>query len=89
MRHISRRTILRGLGAAVALPWLEAMGPTTSWANASAKNPAAPNRLAFLYVPNGKNMSDWTPEKEGADYEFKHIMQPLSSFKSICSCSPA
>ncbi len=82
MRHLSRRTILRGLGAAVALPYLEVMGPTTSWAFANEKTPAAPNRLAFLYVPNGKNMADWTPDEEGSDFQLKHIMKPLESLKS-------
>ena len=57
---ISRRTALKGLGISLALPWLEAMGPATAWgAGADTKNPA-PNRMCFLYVPNGKNMADWT-----------------------------
>src|SRR5947207_3272240 len=52
---LTRRTVLRGIGAAVALPWLEAMGPVVSWADAKeAKAAPAPNRMAFLYVPNGK-----------------------------------
>ena len=79
---LSRRTVLRGLGAAVALPWLEAMGPIASWA-ADAKPSAtpAPNRLAFLYVPNGKNMVDWTPKAEGAGYELPNILEPLKALK--------
>ena len=79
---LSRRTVLRGLGAAVALPWLEAMGPVASWA-ADAKPSAAPapNRLAFLYVPNGKNMVDWTPKAEGAGYELPNILEPLKALK--------
>lgn len=82
MRPISRRTVLRGLGAAVALPWLEAMGPLTGWANAaSAPASAAPNRLAVLYVPNGKNMVDWTPKAEGKDFDLPSILQPLSPVK--------
>ena len=47
---ISRRTLLRGVGAAVALPWLEAMGPLRSWAADIPAKQAAPNRLAVLYV---------------------------------------
>jgi hypothetical protein len=79
---ISRRTILRGLGAAVALPWLEAMGPLTSWAAAPpAGGKPAPNRMAFLYVPNGKNMADWTPEEEGTDFDLPAILQPLQPVK--------
>jgi len=78
---ISRRTILRGLGVSLSLPWLEAMGPVTAWAENSAANAVAPNRMAFLYVPNGKNMADWTPAKEGADYELSPILAPLAAVK--------
>jgi hypothetical protein len=82
MTPITRRTILRGIGAAVALPWLEAMGPVTSWAAAPSLRAApAPNRMAFLYVPNGKNMADWTPKTEGADYELPAILTPLKELK--------
>src|SRR3954469_8659284 len=83
---ISRRTILRGLGVAMALPWLESMGPVTNWAPAAesggtAAAKAAPNRLAFLYVPNGKNMADWTPKTEGAGFELPAILEPLKAVK--------
>lgn len=76
MTRISRRTALRGLGVTVALPWLEAMGPVTAWAAGDTKNPA-PNRMCFLYVPNGKNMADWTPKAEGKDFDLPHTLQPL------------
>ena len=46
---LSRRTVLRGLGAGLALPWLEAMGPLESWIHANDRRPAAPNRLLWLY----------------------------------------
>lgn len=77
--RISRRTLLRGLGAAVALPWLEAMGPLASWADTSKGSKPVPNRMAFLYVPNGKNMADWTPKDEGplSPDGLPHILQPL------------
>jgi len=78
---MSRRTLLRGTGITLALPWLEAMGPADAWAADTKDGQAAPNRLAVLYVPNGKNMADWTPESEGTDYELKSILQPLASFK--------
>ena len=78
---ISRRTMLRGLGAAVSLPWLEAMGPLTAWAAGGATKAPAPNRMAILYVPNGKNMADWTPKTEGVLGELPHILQPLESLK--------
>jgi hypothetical protein len=77
MKAISRRTLLRGAGAAVALPWLDAMAP----AFASPRRAAPPNRIAFLYTPNGKNMADWTPKAEGADYELPAILQPLQDYK--------
>lgn len=78
---ISRRTVLRGLGAAIALPWLEAMGPQDSWAAAPAPGKAAPNRLAVLYVPNGKNMADWTPKSEGTGFELPAILEPLKDLR--------
>ncbi|MBY0526351.1 MAG: DUF1552 domain-containing protein [Gemmataceae bacterium] len=78
---VSRRTVLKGLGAAISLPWLEAMGPLTAWAADTPVAKAAPNRMAFLYVPNGKNMADWTPKGEGTSFELPHILQPLSALK--------
>jgi hypothetical protein len=80
-REISRRQTLRGLGVALGLPWLEAMGPVSSWAADTKPGQAAPNRMALLYVPNGKNMADWTPDAEGSNYELKSIMQPLAAHK--------
>ncbi|MBL8799453.1 MAG: DUF1552 domain-containing protein, partial [Planctomycetia bacterium] len=78
---LSRRTLLRGLGASLALPWLEAMGPLTGWAANTSPKQAAPNRMAFLYVPNGKNMADWTPQADGTDFELPHILQPLEAHR--------
>jgi hypothetical protein len=78
--RISRRTVLRGMGAAVALPWLEAMGPAVSWAS-DGSAPKAPNRLAFLYVPNGKNMADWTPAEEGENFALPTILEPLAGVR--------
>ena len=81
-KQLSRRTFLRGLGVTVALPWLEAMGPVTSWAAAPANaTQIVPNRMAFLYVPNGKIMEDWTPTQVGADYELTEILKPLANMK--------
>lgn len=65
----------------MSLPWLEAMGPLTAWADNPVENAAAPNRMAFLYVPNGCNMADWTPAKEGTDFELPAILQPLANVK--------
>lgn len=74
---ISRRTALRGLGVSVALPWLEAMGPATAWAAGGETKAPAPNRMCFLYVPNGKNMADWTPKAEGTGFDLPAILEPL------------
>lgn len=78
---LARRTVLRGLGAAIALPWLEVMGPVTAWANDDKSARKAPNRLAFLYVPNGKNMADWTPASEGNDFALPKTLEPLSDLR--------
>jgi hypothetical protein len=80
---ISRRTALKGLGATLALPWLEAMGPMTGWAAGNTPaSKAAPNRMAMLYVPNGKNMVDWTPQAEGElTAELPAILQPLAEHR--------
>jgi hypothetical protein len=79
---ISRRTVLCGLGTLVALPWLEAMGPVVSWAASPRDGSKAPNRMAFLYVPNGKNMADWTPKKVGRDFDLPAILEPLAPVKN-------
>ena len=79
--QVSRRTVLRGLGATLALPWLEAMGPLTSWAAGTKEAKAAPNRMAFIYVPNGKNMKLWTPATEGADFALPDLLKPLAEHR--------
>ena len=76
-RPISRRTALRGLGASLALPWLDAMAPAFG-----ATRATPPRRLAFIYVPNGKNMADWTPKAEGAAFDLPAILEPLQEYKS-------
>jgi hypothetical protein len=78
---ISRRTMLRGAGAVVALPWLEAMLPRASAADNAAEKATAPRRMAFIYIPNGANMEEWMPTGEGAEYELSPVLQPLASLK--------
>src|SRR5688500_1422402 len=73
--QIPRRTFLKGVGTAVALPLLEAMAPSKLLA--AAATPSHPLRMAFIYVPNGMNMADWTPGKEGTDCDLPAILQPL------------
>jgi hypothetical protein len=79
--QLNRRSLLRGTGMTLALPWLEVMGPQLGWADDTKKSDAAPNRMALLYVPNGKNMVDWTPDETGSDYQLKPIMKPLEAHK--------
>jgi hypothetical protein len=79
-RHLPRRTFLRGLGAVIALPALDAMTP--AFASASTSTPGAVTRLAFTYVPNGITMADWTPAAEGAGFELPRIMAPLESLRN-------
>lgn len=79
-RKLSRRTVLRGLGTAVALPWLEAMAPAAALAGSASKS-APPLRMAFLYVPNGVHLPDWTPATEGADFVLPPTLQPLAPFQ--------
>jgi hypothetical protein len=77
-KSIPRRTFLRGLGvAAVGLPFLDAMTP------AFAAAPKAPVRLAFLYVPNGIDMSNWNVAQEGPlPAELPRVMKPLAAFRN-------
>ena len=77
---LSRRTVLHGIGAGLALPWLEAMGPLESWVHANDRTPAAPNRLLWLYVPNGMAMPNWTPREEGPLRELPPILQEVREF---------
>ena len=75
---LSRRTLLRGVGAAIALPMLEAMTPALAAAGRARK---APVRLVFVYVPNGIIMKDWTPKGMGREYEITRILNPLKAYR--------
>lgn len=77
---ISRRTMLRGLGTAMALPLMEGMVPTR--ARAANSTERKPVRMAFLFAPNGKHMPHWTPKKEGLLDTLPPILEPLDSLKS-------
>jgi hypothetical protein len=74
-KHLSRRTLLRGAGAAVALPFLDAMRPALG-----SVTPV--RRLAVVYVPNGIIMNQWTPAAEGTDFEFTRILKPLEPYRN-------
>src|SRR6266498_5895101 len=77
--RIPRRTFLKGLGTALALPMLESMWPSVARAAAASASQPLPKRMAFVYVPNGANMEDWTPKAVGADYELPMILEPLKA----------
>ena len=74
-KSLSRRTLLRGVGTAVALPFLDAMTPALTAAT------ARPVRMAFVYVPNGIDMRHWNPAYEGALQELPRILKPMEPFK--------
>lgn len=77
--RISRRTVLKGFGAAIALPWLEAMLPRGAF-GAPSVGPA-PKRMAFFYVPNGVHMPDWTPKGEGELTQLPATLEPLKNVR--------
>ena len=78
MTTLSRRTLLRGVGTALALPWLEAMAPRST---AAAPSAAAPTRLAYVYVPNGVHLPDWTPTATGAGFDLPATLEPLRAHR--------
>jgi hypothetical protein len=78
---IDRRTVLKGLGTAVALPLLDAMLPRLAVAGTGAAAPKLPLRLGVVYVPNGANMADWTPAEAGANFKLPWILEPLAPVK--------
>jgi hypothetical protein len=77
-KQISRRTLLKGMGAAIALPMLDAMTP--AFAATGAKS-AAPVRLSFVYVPNGIIMEEWTPKAAGKAWEATRVLKPLEALR--------
>ena len=78
-RHLARRTVLRGMGATIALPFLDGMVP--AFANSGGAADTLPLRLGALYAPNGMNMMDWTPAPEGTAFELTPILKPLAPFR--------
>jgi hypothetical protein len=77
-KHLHRRSFLKGMGAVVALPVLDAMTPAFA---SAAQLRKAPVRLAFTYVPNGITMAEWTPAGQGAAFQFSRIIKPLEPFR--------
>ncbi len=78
-KYLSRRTVLRGVGATIALPLLDAMIPAGT---ALAATAAAPKmKLAFIYFPHGAIMEQWTPEGTGREFKLSRILEPLAPFQ--------
>ena len=78
-KAISRREMLRGAGAALALPLLDGMVPALTALNETAAKPAV--RFGAVYVPNGMVMQNWRPAAEGAAFELTPILDPLTPFR--------
>lgn len=78
-KRLSRRTFLRGMGTVISLPMLDAMVP--AFARGGTFEAKPPVRMAFVYVPNGIVMKDWTPTATGPEYQFTRILKPLESFR--------
>jgi Protein of unknown function (DUF1552) len=74
-KHLSRRTLLRGLGVSIALPMLDSMLP------AFAPVTKAPLRMMFNYVPNGIVMKDWTPAARGAAFDLPRLLEPMAAYR--------
>jgi hypothetical protein len=85
-KHLSRRTLLRGAGAANALPLLDSMVPA---ATALAQTAAKPKtRLGCIYIPHGATMDKWTPAATGSRFELSEILAPLEPFREeLCVVS--
>ncbi len=90
-RPLSRRTMLRGAGAALALPLLEAMLPPATYGAPSTFKPLAKSgakpvpRVIFCYVPNGVNIKEWVPAAQGAGYALSPTLQPLTPYRAAFS----
>jgi hypothetical protein len=76
-KHLSRRTVLKGAGAALSLPLLESMIPAgRAWAKSGPTI-----RAGFFYIPHGATMARWTPAQEGKGFELSEILAPLAPYK--------
>jgi hypothetical protein len=82
-KRLSRRTLLKGAGTVLSLPFLESMIPAgRAWAQGRA---APPVRAGFIYIPHGATMSRWTPKEDGRDFELTEILAPLEPYKRSIS----
>ena len=82
---LPRRTFLKGVSATLSLPLLEAMLPANGWGNDRS---SVPNRMAFVFIPNGVVMSDWRPTSTEADWQLPPTLEPLANVKDrLCVLS--
>src|SRR5262245_19364633 len=81
--RVTRRTMLRGMGAAFALPWMESL---SSVAQAAAAPTKPPVRMCFWYVPNGVHLATWFPKQEGALVDLPETLNPLSFARGYLNC---
>ena len=79
-KTLPRRTLLRGIGASLALPLLDSMVPALSSASAQTAQPA--KRMGVVYVPNGMAMKSWTPSTEGSGFEITRILRPMKAYQN-------
>src|SRR5437762_6269668 len=79
-KHVSRRTVLKGIGASIALPLLDAMSPaSTAWAQTAAGS--TPKRFAAIGFPHGAIMDRWSPKEAGTEYVMSPILEPLTPLR--------
>lgn len=78
-KHLSRRTFLTGAGVTIALPFLESMVPAATPMRQTAAK--ARTRFGAIYFPHGATMDKWTPARDGSDFEFSEILEPLKPFR--------
>ncbi len=81
--RLHRRTLLRGIGASITLPFMESLAPRAARAATAAAGP--PTRMAFLFMPNGVHPGRWTPEGEGMDWTPSPLLEPLAAHRGDIS----
>ena len=82
-KHLSRRTLLRGVGVSLGLPLLDSMIPAQTPLSKTAAT--SKSRLSCIYVPHGATMDKWTPAADGKGFEFTEILSPLEKFRDRVS----
>ena len=82
-KHLSRRTLLRGVGVSLGLPLLDSMVPAQTPLSQTAAT--SKSRLSCIYVPHGATMDKWTPAADGKGFEFTEILSPLEKFRDRVS----